>query len=914
LISLGLFICSLYYPQVQRDRQDDKQQVDVEAFLQKIRDILKEIEERAKQLEKKKKDKAQKQEIRKKIIEKLSNPFSRLKHKEIKVKRPEELLKTQSARQEHTYLQKNTRILQRQINTFFYKNPNFATFKLSTFRDALKKLGIQKSESIKPEGEKKEHKVGEDLTGELSLKHKAIEYLYQEVMRNLRQLWWWNWKILGSPQKFSYVRNSLCENEVSSNVNNPDEIFRQIGYGEKKSVESLLVSELTGIPYKNEVSSFSELHLIFPDRYKLYSGLSFSLVWEWNKNFPLPYDWRKSICYNISIFVLNGDYLLQTNKDVEALNLCYEELKKGVSPQSCNKVTFSTIQKAYKVLNNYINSASTLFKKVIFPTYLKLCYVKCMCQEEGIPCQKGQKRSDQENLKENLQKLIAIAAYDSYRPFFAMLDGFYYTSEKTVNLLNENNCSIENPTKLGERIKGIVEGHTKTKREKSQALYRVLRYLQQNDFALAFLELRREELIFLYELFTLKEFISIVDEFKKYVEDLKHKALITQNFCALVMVAHLALFTKDEMSRLKMFKFLAEHNLDGVLFLLYDISMGPIFTGNENIYDINDILTKLLNLPIAIYKIISIHKLLVCGYSFLINQTTRKNVLEYFIYSNNLFQIVDCVRKDSSLSVKCLFPFNKVMQQILEKIPTSINDIYNLVETLDGKKPIDYSSDFKELCENKDNIACYKLTNPFFGYNIENVLQPLCLNNLYERLPKHCPPKNFKECAPQKRQTGEYCYTQVVSSLPGQEQRFYSIVVDEDISSCWQNQSCKCNAECFTIFNTIARHLSGLCCNTDNDLQKLNLSIDKLCGYLTETITGCCKVLKSENGFITYEMVRSFTNNMSFCSEGISSEKIKEKVEWEIKQYLKDSYLQVLKEQLKNIVSLIDKKDTCPIK
>jgi hypothetical protein len=137
ILILILSITSLLYPQMQQ--QQTQQKVDVEQFLQKIKDILKQMEEIAKQFEKKEKNKERKQEIRKKIIGKLSNPFSRLKHKVIKTKKPEELSKTQPNQEEKTSLQKNNQTLQRQINTFLNKNPQFVPFKFPDLKQFFQK-------------------------------------------------------------------------------------------------------------------------------------------------------------------------------------------------------------------------------------------------------------------------------------------------------------------------------------------------------------------------------------------------------------------------------------------------------------------------------------------------------------------------------------------------------------------------------------------------------------------------------------------------------------------------------------------------------------------------------------------------------------------------------------------------------
>jgi hypothetical protein len=253
-VILIIFLSGIFYSQAQQ-----QQKIDVEQFLQKIKDILKQMEERAKQFEKKGKNKERKQEIRKKIIEKLSNPFSRLKHKVIKTKKPEDLSKTQPNEEENTSLQKNNQTLQRQINTFLNKNPQFVPFKFPDLKQFFQKSGggNNPSGSNSSTSQGSQTSTATDTIDEETLsKYKAVKALYDQMIENLVNFWSMVWLIIKDQKRFDYIRNNLCKGEVADEVKEPKEIF---GGGKDNKAYALSISRATGLKYDGSGVHFGEL-------------------------------------------------------------------------------------------------------------------------------------------------------------------------------------------------------------------------------------------------------------------------------------------------------------------------------------------------------------------------------------------------------------------------------------------------------------------------------------------------------------------------------------------------------------------------------------------------------------------------------------------------------------------------------
>jgi hypothetical protein len=914
LISLGLLISSVCYPQVQRNGQNDKKQVDVEAFLHKIRDILKEMAERAKQLEKKKKDEQQKKKIRKKILQRLTNPFYWLKrqHWKIEVKKPQELPKTQPNQQENTSLQKNNQTLQRQINTFLNKNHQFLPFKFPDLKQFFQKSsgGNNQSGSNSSTGQGSQTSTTTDTIDEETFsKYKAVKALYDQTIENLYNFWSMVWLIIKRPERFNYVKSILCSMEIDEGVREPEDIF-QI------NTRSVVVRRLLGRASQllQIFDDFNEFNGFFPSDYKLYKSLSSPTL----NSSKLPLDFAKSVCYNISVFVYNGEFLnIKYAKLFTKMNECLHSQKK------CENIFPFDITRLYYILQNYLKLAVEIYKRQLIQIFLKLCYKKCLCEDLGVShCRRDSQRDGQINIEETIAMLMYESNKDILKVAFAVGS---VVKEGNSEIFKINQCErfIDDMKNTLEKQKENVALMLKESASISEPALKyvvdeAINFIENDsNFPSAFSHLQRNNPKVFLKVVASSNFASFLSSLNNAISQLKGEVLIKKNKCAAIFLAYMPFYLADEISPNRFYQdvlqFLLQHNLDGVIFVLSVIPFTKII-GNETLSDFTNLLEKLIQYPYYIYQLLRLNYLQRCYKIQFPKRKVGEEEVEWIENYDEEIKKLSNIFSNENLVVYSIFN-NEKIRELLKNAEVSLTNIESFLDKVHNKKVIELFGGDSSICADVDRKKCYEFLDKFpdnamsfLNYCPTGDMGQL---SIFEKFLQYCPAK-LEECPnpqPSVIERVRFCYWHISN--------FYLLQKLEN-SSCDTPNTCKCVDDfqnkiyCDTIFHLINDNIWGNCCKNQAQLEKTGISIEDSCKYIHESVIGCCNILTKEKAKPDEKWMNDFINknDIKLCV-GIDAKSVKENFYNELLLKLGGKYFSLLKDQLKNLREVWNKKDSC---
>jgi hypothetical protein len=441
--NLLILLVGIFYSYGQQEQgQKPQQKIDVMQFLQKIKDILKEIAERAKQLEKKKKDKAQKKKVRKKILQRLTNPFYWVKrqHWKIEVKKPQDSSKTQPQAAENSSLQQNNQTLQRQINTFLKQNPQLLPFKFPDFKQ------FWRGNSFKEISNEKEKGLAGDKENGISGKDSSLQTLvkwYNEMANEVIKFWKMFYiYFIKDEKRFVYLRNKVCKGEI--------DVLKE---GFRVFIDMVSV--------KDEKSGFKNTDIVNIECDDIVSGHcgdvggTIFAPLAGARNNPKSIDainngWFAS--YYLSNKVVPScskapsveDSLCSGLANLDAYAVCKisdndsQILRCLQNMRSCKGIeeVLRLIKKTLKYYYKYFKYASMIYKNQMLPAIFDMCFKKCLCKDLGISrCGENNDSNDMD------ETAIYILSYQNLKEVEGLGENWYLSVSHVIEVSKKMNSA-----------------------------------------------------------------------------------------------------------------------------------------------------------------------------------------------------------------------------------------------------------------------------------------------------------------------------------------------------------------------------------------------------------------------------------------------------------------------------------------
>jgi hypothetical protein len=345
---------------------DEKGNIDVAQFLENIRQILKKIQQL--QSLKKSKDKSKKAQIRKSIIDKLSNPYSRLKQHKINVAPPpSESLNSETLKSEK---QQSTAIVKKFIqdaakNTF--KSNSYLLPLVSDLNKILKEI-VPKGNTTSKKGDFNDPNTPTIVNEKFSDFMQKFEVWFGGVSEIVRSFWitYFNFFIAHKKRNL-YARYKLCKDDYFSIV----------------------------APFS--LQSFAPADIFSPVAIGKFSALQCKLK-EVGSNYP--------ICHSLRMLDFFGDCAIRkVYIDIRETYKKCSSLKNSTG--ECPKLSL-LVWKILRAVKEYIKVMNRIFVNKLLPEIFNVCYKECLCEDLNIKCGQGKKV---EEIKYDTITILYMMAY-----------------------------------------------------------------------------------------------------------------------------------------------------------------------------------------------------------------------------------------------------------------------------------------------------------------------------------------------------------------------------------------------------------------------------------------------------------------------------------------------------------------------
>jgi hypothetical protein len=889
-ISLWVVIsCSMFYSQQSKSE-------DLEKFLQNIKEKLEE-QQKAQEKAKKEIDKKNKPKIKKQIRERISNPFSAPHRKAIKTGAENNTSKTPSFSSTSVSEDKsftNYYTLKTTINRILNQNPTLMPFKFPDIQQYISKARIGIADSNKNEVSTS----AEDISKYEDLRD-AIKKLISDAVVNLWRFWVFVWTLFKDEKRLYLIHKELCPGEIYTVAGQLKESKEIFSLALEDGIMSFTIDSRTLNLIVNLLAKKGEVFYIYEQFDKVVATGKVRL------------DFNKSLCYNLAVFAYIGmSKEVYNYPPISRILKCWSAIENPrVTAQERNNVCAnanSDIEMAYNRLVKYLSSGEKIYKRLLIPTFYRMCYDKCLCADLGIKCQKDQVGGGRVT---GIKQTIGVLAYEAiYKDLFKFAEGTYTSlvDSKLNTISVENNCSFSNPP-WKEKLEKIIRNRTKERADNPKEVDEIVKYIFQYNFLEAFETLKNKFPDIFFEVVSSDEFNFLINEIQEFTEVLKSKAFKGKDICSLLLLSSIAIQRKNTNSGRAILQEIVNYNLDIILYVLRSIGFGGVLTGEESPYDITDILTKLFSLPYYVYRNVSVYKLQKCGYTLNLPQSDVG-------YLTLTIEKYKCIFEDLQLSLKCLFTNSPIVRDIVEKTNTTLLNTEELIGKISGKKPTDYSDQFRNFCENTDNVNCYNLLEKIQNWAISNMQNyGVCENSKYEKIKDYCPFTGLEQCPAEPVSEAKYCY---------KDMEVYYTFEKKEGGWCF-GPECKCYLDSDKDCNDLHSFLSSAfsdCCNTKEKLKAAGIpKVEDVCKYFYEKVGSCCRILSQGDENLFFKVQR-FKNNMAFCKEVFNIRDLKESLD-SLFTNIKDEnyrlgifYYELLKNQLKNIKTLWENRDRCPFK
>ncbi|MFN7181913.1 MAG: hypothetical protein ACK4NF_04445, partial [Planctomycetota bacterium] len=274
-----------------------------------------------------------------------------------------------------------------------------------------------------------------------------------------------------------------------------------------------------------------------------------------------------------------------------------------------------------------------------------------------------------------------------------------------------------------------------------------------------------------------------------------------------------------------------------------------------------------------------------------------------------------CIFDSPDLEVKCLFPQEHIIWEILKETKTTLLNIENILTKIHHRNLMEFSSTLKGFCNNENNIKCYELVRLFrYPSSASQPLKFFCKNNSMEleQLTIFCPAP-LKSCQEKGHVIrAQYCYIENVE--PQSQTRMYTIDKGDPVDCAQQECPCKSNEHCENIHYTITNYFWDKCCNTSELLERRKITIGQVCEYFKTIIRGCCNIFRITEDAPVGDWLKEFKSNMSYCEQefdrGEMDEVLRER-DRGLNRSFGAEYSELLKDRIKKLKELWQAKDLC---
>jgi hypothetical protein len=377
--------------------------VDIESFLEKIKQILQKMEEEA-QKAKKKKDKRDKAKIRREILKKLTNPYYRLKRHIINVKKPSPKDSDLADKTSDTLksLEQISIKTSEILNRILSQQPTLKPFQFPSLRKFLQEnkqkveMGSSSDNVNKPD-EKKEIEVDSDTFS-------SLRSWYSGMLRNLLKFWsMFNIYFVSNETRFLYLVENVCLKEVDTRGGG-FKVFRDVktAIGEVFNIFSEECKDFTSGCFLDYSGDFEPVNPLFSP---LATTLEYKAPPSFERVEHYSYYLSKRTSYSCDKIPTTDESLCSALVDLDFYALCkirkYDSKILGClrNMDKCKNIAF-TLNRSMRYYKRYFTYMEKILKLKLFPLIVDVCYNKCLCKDLGITsCGSNYFNSSEEDIK-----------------------------------------------------------------------------------------------------------------------------------------------------------------------------------------------------------------------------------------------------------------------------------------------------------------------------------------------------------------------------------------------------------------------------------------------------------------------------------------------------------------------------------
>jgi hypothetical protein len=880
--------------------QEKSSAKDLNEFLENIKMILQKIFEVNKQKRMSPEEKLKrKREERKKIIEKLSNPYKRLSphNKIIKIGKPKSTddekssLNTAESNNEHfSYISQT-------ILKLIQKSPPLNPLDYRKILDSLRKL-LQTKDGKTPSSH---GSIFSNIVGNEQSYINELRQWYLELIKNVLNFWLFFKKVFVEDEnRYGYLEKNLCKNEIKETTS------QEVRYGIFNSWfnTEAEISEISVALDYWEVGAplgFTESNYYFIQKYIKKDGQQ-----------HIPFNLNKSLCYNLTALNHLGLKIFAKEKNsLYDVYRCITSSNHTQSSKECENIS-KKLEVLERHIKRYLTKMSIIAYNKLFPSIITMCIHKCVpCEGIGLKCMNQNKTISSENLQETILQLLYTSIY---RPIIQQ------KSEPFIRSIIDPPIEIKNSCKTDQRYQEISSSLSKLINEfislLEKEMPRNLSFSEQATIEKVINQVRRGELVpsldtlsslstpIFGKILTSEHFANLLtfaaDKVKEFTQ------LKENNVCSFYILSFLASSVKN----LEIFALLSRHDFESRVLFNYGISENYL-PNRASEYDkaiqansTPNLLKQILLIPYDIYYSAISHKVKKCF--------NISNEGLYFQYAK------ECIT-DKEFDLECYF----------EKLKTSLFFPFSGQQLFTEVVEI-----IKQTLKSKDATV----------FNLEEKLMEI--TNL-PQLPKGisaaydtylCDSENIKKCndSIQRENVAPNIVTKLCDVCPkvsGNNEKTIELALTYVENSVRPDKSfleCNCPLANPGCTNAAEKQTKPLICKLQNSyFRNTACTIDLKCrcvdpeilnswknkGYQDilawiEKMKSCCDSFK---GISLQQQQAILSNGIKICSLfTFNNPNLIENILEDLYKNIPKEYLDIIKEKVKRALELYNTKDTCP--
>ncbi|MFN7181800.1 MAG: hypothetical protein ACK4NF_03865 [Planctomycetota bacterium] len=836
---------------------------DIKQFLENIKLTLqkfKELNAKETKYDRRAKEK-RKKEIRKKLIERLTLPYvSSHKHFIIDYKKQQlnfSSKKIDLNQQNDTGNQPfEVQVLKSNLNKILKENRALIPFKLPDLASFLKNNSkAQVSNNITSQSQPSGYQDSQSATSILG--SDSLRGWYLEIVRNLLGFWTFVIKMFNNEKRFAYLKHRLCRGEIENSLTSHSQLF-------------LLNSPLITSP-----DNVASLKIYFPLFSPLNTTETFYTISN-NVHFTncsaVADKYRNgSVCTNLALLSQFG--YCKIHKGSDYFELLYQYITaKNISPTKLKPA----IRKLYNGASRYFAFARQIYKNLLLPTFFDMCYIKCLCTDEGIPC------THTLQVDNSPTALISLLVYKSaYQEMLKNVEDLYQSLNDTfLTYAQVNQCDNfvttlnESLNKNKQNIVNILQKYV------TEIPARDMYNFYQNYFV-AFFNKLSSSVNILDEIVKSQDFITFIkqyDELKNNLSDVHEK-------CKFLLFSFIAKIRKNRDA----LNFLISNNKTQMLFLfqldesyIYSLLDLQYKTSQEiegiNISeiiekDIEKMLTILSLLKYDIFTYLSVLQLNRC-FNYILPPLIRSadaSKIDRIEQIERLLKKFKCIFDTPEQNTDCLLTnefFKKLVKEIV-MARSSLLDMRSIILENEDSYLYELSQTLRGYCLNKNLDRCNNFYREgYFSINEDTggissdewgrAVEYFCVREGAEKISglddikEFCPDFKILPCE------------QVSATQPQ--------ICEDSNSRLMQNAQCTTEAtgRCNKIYSYLSKAWrTALLDRPRENLelagQKYKIEKDKFCRFLYENMFDCCSFISAVEADAVEKRLEIFFILPSMC-------------------------------------------------